>query len=74
MTGVLSTVDLDDATLVRKAQSSPDIIGRDLVREVMPDGSLEWKEGLSTLGTGFRPSSKAGSYAGARSAMTAHRT
>src|ERR1700722_13636034 len=37
MTGVLSSVELDDATLIRKAQSSPEIIGRDLVREVMPD-------------------------------------
>ena len=50
MTGVLSSVELDDATLIRKAQSSPEIIGRDLVREVMPDCSLEWKESLSTLG------------------------
>ena len=37
MTGVLSTVDLDDASLVRKAQASPDLVGRDLVREVMPE-------------------------------------
>jgi carbamoyl-phosphate synthase small subunit len=62
MTGVLSSVELDDATLIRRAQSSPEIIGRDLVQEVMPDCSLEWKEGLSALGTGFRVS-KAVSYA-----------
>src|SRR5437764_12809378 len=37
MTGVLSTKDLDDASLVRKAQSSPSIVGRDLVREVVPE-------------------------------------
>ena len=55
MTGVLSTVDLDDASLVRKAQSSPDLVGRDLVREVMPKSGSEWKERLSPLGRGFRP-------------------
>ena len=35
--GVLSTVDLDDASLVAKAKASPGLVGRDLVREVMPD-------------------------------------
>jgi len=54
ITGVLSSVELDDATLIAKAQSSPDIIGRDLVQEVMPDCSAEWNEGLSSLGAGFR--------------------
>jgi carbamoyl-phosphate synthase small subunit len=53
MTGVLSTVDLDDASLVRKAQSSPDLVGRDLVREVMPESGSEWNERLSELGSGF---------------------
>src|ERR1700722_19016684 len=53
MTGVLSTIDLDDASLVRKAQSSPDLIGRDLVQEVMPECGSEWDEQLSELGTGF---------------------
>ncbi len=36
MRGVLSTSDLDDASLVAKAQASPGLVGRDLVREVMP--------------------------------------
>ena len=49
MTGVLSTTDLDDASLVRKAQTSPDLIGRDLVLEVMPAQPFEWTEGLSPL-------------------------
>jgi carbamoyl-phosphate synthase small subunit len=34
MKGVLSTVDLDAASLARKAQRSPGLVGRDLVREV----------------------------------------
>ena len=55
MTGVLSTTDLGDASLVRKAQSSPDLVGQDLIREVMPDRSSEWQGELSALGVGFRP-------------------
>ncbi len=58
MTGVLSTADLDDASLVKKAQSSPNLVGRDLVREVMPAKSFEWTEGLSPL-THFAPTQPA---------------
>ncbi len=47
MTGVLSTVDLDDRSLVAKAQQSPDIVGQDLVRTVVPENSREWTEGVS---------------------------
>ena len=50
MTGVLSTIDLDDASLIKKAQSSPDIVGRDLVKEVMPAQAFDWTEGLSPIG------------------------
>ena len=49
MTGILSTTDLDDSSLTRKAQSSPDLIGRDLVLEVMPAKPFEWSEGLNPL-------------------------
>jgi carbamoyl-phosphate synthase small subunit len=45
--GVLSTVDLDDASLVAKAQASPGLVGRDLVREVLPDQPRDWQEPLS---------------------------
>ena len=55
MTGVLSTVDLDDASLVQKAQSSPELVGRDLVRSVMPQEGSQWHGGLSPLGSGFHP-------------------
>jgi carbamoyl-phosphate synthase small subunit len=47
MKGVLSTTDLDDASLVAKAKSSPGLVGRDLVREVLPDQQFEWQEPLS---------------------------
>jgi len=49
MTGVISTVDLDDASLIRKAQNSPSIVGRDLVKEVMPPKAFEWTQTLSPL-------------------------
>lgn len=49
MTGVISTVDLDDASLIHKAQNSPNIVGRDLVKEVMPTTAFEWTQTLSPL-------------------------
>ncbi len=49
MKGVLSTVDLDDASLVAKAQASPGLVGRDLVQEVMPKQSRNWDETLNPL-------------------------
>src|SRR5262249_19300566 len=48
MTGVLSTTDLDDASLVHKARSSPGIVGRDLVREVVPAQPFAWSEGFTS--------------------------
>src|SRR5205823_1744975 len=47
MKGVLSTVDLDDQSLVTKAQASPGLVGHDLVREVVPGKAYAWEEGLS---------------------------
>ncbi len=47
MKGVLSSVDLDEARLVEKAQASPGLVGRDLVREVIPDRAIEWSQPLS---------------------------
>jgi len=46
MKGVLSTTVLDDASLVAKAEASPGLVGRDLVREVLPDNYREWNEDL----------------------------
>jgi carbamoyl-phosphate synthase small subunit len=47
MKGIISTVDLDDASLIAKARSSPGLVGRDLVREVLPDQPFEWHQPLS---------------------------
>jgi carbamoyl-phosphate synthase small subunit len=68
MTGVLSTIDLDDASLIRKAKSSPVLVGRDLIREVMPESPSEWHDELTTLGRGFRPDGGEASEADSRSA------
>lgn len=46
LNGVLSTVDLDDNSLMAKARSSPGLVGRDLVREVIPSKPYDWNEGL----------------------------
>jgi carbamoyl-phosphate synthase small subunit len=46
MNGVLSTNDLDDASLVHKARNCPGIVGRDLVREVAPEKAFAWAERL----------------------------
>src|SRR5437763_4243202 len=51
MTGILSTTDLDDTSLVRKARSSPSIVGRDLVREVVPERAFTWTEGWTCTHT-----------------------
>ena len=55
MTGVLSTADLDDASLVRKARTSPGIVGRDLVREVVPEAPFDWHEGFITPLASYLP-------------------
>jgi carbamoyl-phosphate synthase small subunit len=48
MKGVLSSIDLDDASLIKKAQASPGLVGRDLVREVIPTEARVWDESLSS--------------------------
>ncbi len=48
MNAILSTRDLDDAALVHKARTSPGIVGRDLVREVVPASSFAWDKGFTS--------------------------
>lgn len=47
MKGVISSIDLDDASLVEKARKSPGLVGRDLVQEVLPSCAVNWQEPLS---------------------------
>lgn len=65
MKGLLSTSDLDDASLVAKAKASPGLVGRDLTGEVMPKAASTWEPGFEskfaersqaeTAGAGKRP-------------------
>jgi carbamoyl-phosphate synthase small subunit len=48
MTGVMSTTDLDDASLVHKARTCPGILGRDLVKDVVPERSFVWSDGFTS--------------------------
>jgi carbamoyl-phosphate synthase small subunit len=45
--GVLSTLDLQNDSLVAKAKASPGLVGRDLVSEVVPSQARQWTERLS---------------------------
>jgi carbamoyl-phosphate synthase small subunit len=47
MRGVISTVDMDDDSLVAKAKASPGLVGRDLVSEVMPSQAATWNDSVS---------------------------
>ncbi len=47
MKGILSSIDLDDESLVAKAKASPGLVGRDLASEVMPEGSTTWTPGFN---------------------------
>jgi carbamoyl-phosphate synthase small subunit len=44
--GIISSTDLDAASLVRKAKDSPSLVGRDLVREVIPERARQWNQAL----------------------------
>ena len=46
MKGIISTIDLDDESLVAKARASPGLIGRDLTLEVMAQERGTWEQGL----------------------------
>lgn len=44
MRGVLSTIDLDDRSLVEKARAWPGLVGREIAREVMCEKPYPWTE------------------------------
>ncbi|HEV2494133.1 MAG TPA: glutamine-hydrolyzing carbamoyl-phosphate synthase small subunit [Terriglobia bacterium] len=44
MRGVISTIDRDEASLVRKAKASPRMVGLDLASRVSTGASYEWNE------------------------------
>ncbi len=44
--GIVSTIDLENSSLVAKAKASPGLVGRDLVCEVMPSAASSWEAEL----------------------------
>jgi carbamoyl-phosphate synthase small subunit len=46
MTGVISSEVLEPEKLAALVRQAPPLVGRDLVREVMPQGAAEWREPL----------------------------
>ena len=58
MKGILSTVDLDDASLVAKAKASPGLVGRDLVREVMPGAAAPMERTAAATGRSCPPTAQ----------------
>lgn len=44
MKAVLSTLDLDEKSLVKKAKESPGLAGRDLVKDVVAENGYEWND------------------------------
>lgn len=59
MTGVLSHTDLDNKSLVEKAKKRPNIVGRDLVREVVPESSSQWTKGFESPFVHYLPAREA---------------
>ena len=55
---VISSVDLNPDSIVKKAKGAPGLIGRDLVKEVTCDASYDWGLGEWHLGSGYRDLSK----------------
>lgn len=64
MPGILSTIDLDDASLVQKAIDGPSLVGRDLACEVMPSASAAWDITLNALGRPVEFGAEAGAETG----------
>ena len=52
--GIISTESSDPRELARKAQTSPGMVGRDLVHEVTCGAPYEWNEGVWQLTGGYR--------------------
>lgn len=50
MKGIISTSDMDDQSLIRKAKDGLSLVGQDLACEVMPDQATSWEASLDALG------------------------
>ncbi len=52
-TGIISTLDTDPQSLIKKAQAAPGLNGRDLVREVTCQAPYQFHQGLWSLTDGY---------------------
>lgn len=50
MKGIISTEDLDDESLIKKARAGQSLVGVDLACEVMPESTTDWTTPLNDLG------------------------
>ena len=71
MTGVLSSEVLDAAKLVSMAKAAPSLVGRDLVREVMPGSTSEWIDPLDDWSRPLRQPLEGGVFAAEQAASGA---
>ncbi len=51
--GIISSIDTDPQSLIKKAQNSPGLVGRDLVQKVTCDTAYDYSEGVWELGQGY---------------------
>ena len=58
MAGILSTTDLDDASLVVKAKAAPGMEGQDLVKKVSPKKVTTWDKGFGQFAEHIIPAQK----------------
>lgn len=56
--GMISSTDLDEKRLIRKARDLPQIVGRDLVKEVSTDRETRWVTGEWDLEKGYLAASE----------------
>ncbi|OGL48670.1 MAG: carbamoyl phosphate synthase small subunit [Candidatus Schekmanbacteria bacterium RIFCSPHIGHO2_02_FULL_38_11] len=55
--GIISTLDFDVESLIKKIKKSPGLIGRDFVKEVTTNSPYSWNEGGWDLEKGYRKNS-----------------
>ncbi len=53
MNGIISTVDFDRNSLMKKLNNLPSMVGLDLVKNVSTDKPYDWDQGLWTLENGY---------------------
>lgn len=56
-TGIVSSIDLDPASLIEKARKAPSIVGQDLVQEVSCQKQYAWEQGVWDLASGYADAS-----------------